>query len=254
MTEVGPNAPLVAYYLKAVEEVQRADEALGDSNAARSGFFEVLKANNPGAVATAQRVVEQVNGMTDNEARAVVSFLLSREKSFGSFAHSFASAANPQVEEARLSEDERNAFYLIRSDNQKIATAMFATLSIVLTKEQLAELPECPKGRRGGAPGPRGKMGRKIPLGYVWTVNGESMGKLSTKDLAKTLEMRIADIRLQLESSFPDSLPDEFAIAFTTPLGKAVKLSATKDDNDPVEVDEPEEEDDDDDDDEDDDD
>ena len=245
----GPNAPLVQYYLKAVAEVQRAEEALGDSNAARSGFFDALMTRNPAAVATAERAIAQVNAMGDNEARAVVSFLLSREKSFASFASSFAKEANPQVEETRLSEDERNGLYLTRSDNQKMASAFWTTLSIVLNKDELATLPECPKGRRGGAPGKRGKMGRKIPTGYVWSVNGEELGKLSTAAIAKTCSMKISELRLKLENAFPDSLPDEFTLSFTTMEGKEVRLSATRDDSDPIEEEEEtdEEEDDDDD-------
>lgn len=237
MTLTDANRIMVEYYKNAVEEVHRADEALGDSNAARVSFFETLKANNSNAVAQAQRVIDSFNNMTDNEARAVVGFILSREKSFGTFAQEFAKAANPVVEDTALSDEARNALYQVRSDNQKIATSMYATLSIILDKSDLEELPECPKGRRGGAPGPRGKMGRKIPTGYAWTVNGEYLGKLTTKDIAKACDIKIAELRLKLESLFPDALPDEFSTSFTTVDGRSIALQGKLDDSDPDESD-----------------
>ena len=211
----GAHAPIVQFYSDAAEKVAAIDEKLGDSNAARTNFFETLKTSYPVGVELATAIIAQITAIEDENIRAVVSFMVSRERSFNTFAFEYATKTNPVVEAARLSDDERIVLYTDRSEQQKLAASLYATLKVLYTDDILANLPACPAGKKGGAPGKRGLMGRKLPNGISWTIKGESLGIMTTAKAAVAAGVKTSELRLALEKAYPESLPNPFTIVLS---------------------------------------
>lgn len=213
---------LIDMYETHVDAVHAVDAELGDTVAKGANFFNELKASNVEAATKGQSILDEINAMTDAEAQAVVAFIVSRDRGISAIATAYAVANQPTAEANKLSNDAIAQLWNKRSVEQRSASALRTALDLSpLPEEFKAQISELPAGKRGAAPGTkRGKMGRKIPAGVDWTVDGEEVGEKSAKDLASLLGVSVADVRNHLETTFVDALPKVFE---TTINGKVVK-------------------------------
>lgn len=242
ITELPVHVEAIAdAYKQAVSEVEAHDLALGDTAAKGNAFIGELRERNVEAAQTAERMIQQIKDMTDAEAQAVVAFIVSRDREISRIATDYIKANEPTSEAVEHSNEEIARLWNERSIAQKKAAALFEAIKLSLGVEDdealAAVIPALPKGKRGAAPGTkRGKMGRKLPAGIHWTVDGEDVGEKNPKDVASLLKVKVSDVRTALEEAYPDTLPNVFEATIN---GKVVRgvvgeptTPAADDDND----------------------
>lgn len=231
-------------YRQAEAEVRELDIQLGDTAAKGNAFISEVKTRNEDAVKHANSIIESIKNMTDAEAQAVVAFIVSRDREISRIATDYIKANEPTQEATTQSNEELAVLWNKRSVAQKKAAALFDAIKLTVGIEDndelvatYPELPALPAGKRGAAPGTkRGRMGRKLPAGIHWTVDGEDVGERSAKDVASMLKVKVAELRVALEEAYPDALPNVFETTINEKVVRGVIGEATTpasdDDND----------------------
>lgn len=221
--------PLVDFYLVEVNKIAEIDSKIGDSGSSGRATLNALVRENTAYVASAQQLLGSIIQIEDETERLVKMQTLVREatKMFGPHLDQFVAAHTVKTPESEAaSEEAKAALAAERSDAQKIAKQLYGALKIALSEEDFAQLPECPEGIRG-AVGPRGAMGRKIPGGFSYTVNGEDMPALKTAaEVAKAAQVKTAELRLAVEAAYPDALPNEWTVTVGKSVVDAVRVEA----------------------------
>lgn len=226
MTETNP---LVDFYLAEVAKIAEIDSKIGDSGSSGRATLNQLVRDNTSAVAEAHQLLGTVLQDTDEVGRLVKMQTIVREasKMFGPFLDEFVAAHTVKTPESEAaSEEAKAALATERGDSQKMAKQIYGALKIALSAEEFATLPECPEGIRG-AVGPRGEMGRKIPAGFSYTVNGEEMPLLKTAaEVAKAAGVKTSELRLAVQAAYPEALPNEWTVTVGKSVVDAVRVEA----------------------------
>lgn len=221
--------PLVDFYLVEVNKIAEIDSKIGDSGSSGRATLNALVRENTAYVASAQQLLGSIIQIEDETERLVKMQTVMREatKMFGPFLDKFVADHTVKTPEAEsASEEAKAALAAERSDAQKIAKQLYGALKIALSEEDFNALPECPEGIRG-AVGPRGAMGRKIPSGFSYTVNGEDMPALKTAaEVAKAAQVKTAELRLAVEAAYPEALPNEWTVTVGKSVVDAVRVEA----------------------------
>ncbi len=219
MSVFGGKAPLVQYYVDAIELVAELDEQLGDSSARGAAFMRTVAAENEDAVAIANAIVEQIKGLSP-VAKAVVMHQVSSNGDLRTALRTYVKENQPSEEQRTVSDEEVQVLWAKRSDAQKNAASFFAAFSTggTLTKDELAHLPEPPAGRKGAAPGARGPVGRQLPKTIAWEISDkegklESHGVKTNAEAAKLAGTKVGEIRRAVEAAYPDTTPEHFTIS-----------------------------------------
>lgn len=237
------SSVLIDAYLVEVNKINEIDAKIGDSGSSGRATLNALVRENTAYVAAAQQLLGSIIQIEDETERLVKMQTLVREasKMFGPHLDQFVAAHTVKTPESEAaSEEVKAALAAERSDAQKTAKQIYGALEIVLKNdpEALAALPECPQGIRGVV-GPRGAMGRKIPSGFSYTVNGEDMPALKTAaEVAKAAQVKTSELRLAVEAAYPDALPDEWEVTVGKALISAVRVEVedevNEEDDDPT--------------------
>lgn len=235
LTPFGEHAPLVMFYLKHVDEVHELDSQLGDKAAKGADFINSLKEQHPDAVAEAEQIIKSITENTDLAKRAIVVFMLTRNRDFSRLATDYIAANQPKEEEQNQDVAALAELWAKRSNAQKQAAFMYKGLELAdFPKEVFDILPTPPEGKKGVAPGQkRGQQGRHLPSPVSWTVTTskedgttitEDHGKQTGAQIAKICGVKSTDIRLAVEKAYPDSTPNEFTVTVgnKTIVGKVV--------------------------------
>jgi hypothetical protein len=213
ITAFGAQAPLAEMYLAAVDAIARIDEQMGNATST-SSLMENLKEQYPHAVEVANKLIEQIESEDDEVAKVVTAYVVIRHRPLGTLVNEYIRNNQPKDEAPKVDADTIARLYEDRKENVLVAQNMYSTLEVLhKNKPEFGELPEKPKGIRGGAPGKRATMGRKVATNIDWTIAGEHIGSnKKTLDLAKLVGLTSAGaFRKALQEAYPDALPSEFS-------------------------------------------
>lgn len=208
----GIQAPLADMYLNAVAEIAKIDDQIGVA-ASGSSFMEEFKAQHPEAVEKANEIIESINSLDDQNVKIVVAYMVIRHREFSKLVNTFINENQPKDVIPKVDADTIARLYEERKDHLTVAKNMLSTIEVFhANNTAFSELPECPKGLKGGAPGKRGEMGRKLPSGLQWTIAGEVIpADKKTIDIAKLVGFKSAgELRKAVQSLFPDDTPTSF--------------------------------------------
>lgn len=229
----GPSAALADLYLAKVNEVNELDARMGNRE---GSFFGTLKDNNSAAVEEAESIIKQIEEISDATYRTVVAYVISRDRRLSNLVNKFAEEHAPKVEAPKFSAEDLAAMHSARQEAQGVAEHMFKSLEALhKDSDALAQLPELPKKLRGGAPGKRAPVGRRLPKNITWVINDEEHTGKTTLDAAKLIGLKSAgELRLALQNSYPEALPNPFSVTINnkTVAGRWVEDANTADEDD----------------------
>ena len=247
LTPFGEHSPLVSFYLKHVDEVHALDSQLGDKAAKGADFINDLKTQHPEAVEQADAIIKSITDMNDHAKRAIVVFMLTRNRDFSRLATEFITANQPKEEETVQDTAAVAELWAKRSNAQKQAAFMYKGLELAdFPADVFNMLPTPPEGKKGVAPGQkRGQQGRRLPSPVAWVVTTasedgttitEDHGQQTGAQIAKIAGVKSTAIRLAVETKYPDNTPNEFDVTIgnKTLKGKVVVAdgAAPAEDND----------------------
>lgn len=237
MSEVLFAHPMFAFYKEYTDKIDAIDSKIGDASSSGRAALNTLVKENTSYVAEAQQLLAPVFQIEDETERLVKMVTLQRlVRDFSTQLDAYVKANTVEAAE-KVAEEERAKLLSERSDLQKMAKQLHGVLEITFkeNEEALAALPKCPEGIRG-ATGPRGEMGRKIPKGFFYTIDGEEIeGPKTAAEAAKLAGVKTSELRVAVQAAYPDALPNEWTVTVGKKVIEAIReddVNDTEDDSD----------------------